>query len=213
MKKAFMSSKWIFSLVFVVAVVLLVVKLYAEPQEIKVKEVIDGDTIILSNDKTVRYIGIDAPDEGCWLTWEATKENEKMVKGKEVTVKYDIDTLERDNQGRRPRILAYVWVDSLLVNEELLKKGLAWVRIVSPNLKYRERFIVAQKQARAKKIGVWSIPVSPETCYVATKVPNSEFIFHRPDCEHAKKIKEPTRFETRDDALDAGYRPCKKCMP
>jgi len=209
MRNIFFKSRWVFYIVFVLAVVLLVFRLCPAPQEIKVKEVEDGDTIVLSNGDRVRYIGIDTPETKCWLSWEATKANEEMVKGKEITLRYGIDSL--DDSGR---VLAYVWVDSLLINAELIKKGLAWVYTVSPNLDHREHFISLQKQAREKKLGVWSIPVSLETLYVATEK-SREFIFHRPDCEAAKKIKSENliRFETRDEALDSGYRPCKKCWP
>lgn len=117
----------------------------------------------------------------------------------------------KDDWGRT---LAYVWVDSIMVNAELIKKGLALVYLFSPNLKYRDVFISFQKQAREKKMGIWSIPIQQEKYYVATKQ-SRRFVFHRPDCEWAKKIKSEylLRFETRDQAFDLGYSPCRDCKP
>jgi len=39
--------------------------------------------------------------------------------------------------------------------------------------------------------------------------------FHKPDCIYAKKIKDENKiyFLTRDAAISAGYKPCKRCNP
>jgi methylphosphotriester-DNA--protein-cysteine methyltransferase len=40
-------------------------------------------------------------------------------------------------------------------------------------------------------------------------------VFHRPDCEWAKKINPQNLvgFKTREDAIKSGKRPCKVCKP
>ena len=40
-------------------------------------------------------------------------------------------------------------------------------------------------------------------------------VFHRPNCRHARRIKPEYRviFSTREEAINAGYRPCKVCKP
>jgi micrococcal nuclease len=209
MKRSFVRSSWILYLVFVFVLALLIFTLYPTYKGIKVKEVKDGDTIVLSSGEIVRYIGIDTPERGDTLFWEATNANKEILKGKRITLEYGLD--KQDDYGRT---LAYVWVDSLMINAELIKNGLARVYLFSPNLKYKDRLIFLQKQARDKGIGIWSIPVSPEKYYVATK-DSRRFVFHRPDCKWAKKIKSKNllRFETRDQALDLGYSPCRDCRP
>jgi len=54
--------------------------------------------------------------------------------------------------------------------------------------------------------------VQAEYKYVASK--NSE-VFHKPDCNWAKKIKPEnlTGYNDRNEALKAGKRPCKRCKP
>jgi methylphosphotriester-DNA--protein-cysteine methyltransferase len=39
--------------------------------------------------------------------------------------------------------------------------------------------------------------------------------FHLPECEGAVKMSEKnrTRFETREEAIQAGYKPCGTCKP
>lgn len=48
--------------------------------------------------------------------------------------------------------------------------------------------------------------------YVGNK--NSK-IFHYADCSSAAKMKAENRvnFSSRDEAINGGYRPCKKCSP
>ena len=40
-------------------------------------------------------------------------------------------------------------------------------------------------------------------------------IFHRPDCSSLNRTAEKNKipFDTRQDALDAGYTPCQRCNP
>ncbi len=187
----------------------MVFTLYPSILGIRVSEVTDGDTIVLNNGNVVRYIGIDTPEQGDSFFAEATETNRQLVRGKKLRLEYDID--KRDGYGR---VLAYVWVDSLLVNAELIRRGLASVYLFSPNLKYRDDFVSLQKEARDNQAGIWSVAVSEEEYYVASRK-SKRFVFHRPDCRWAEKIQRQNRmrFESRGEALDSGYAPCRTCKP
>lgn len=202
-------TRWILYAAFVLAVVLLILTLYPSFWGIGVREVTDGDTIILNNGQIVRYIGVDAPEEDEPFYWEATEVNRKLLEGGGLTLGYDID--KRDRYGR---VLAYVWMDTLLVNAELVRRGLASVYTFLPNLKYRDRFVSLQREARNMRAGIWSIEVPEEEYYVASRR-SKRFVFHRPDCQWATRIKEDNliRFETRGEALDSGYSRCRTCKP
>ncbi|MDQ0226889.1 thermonuclease family protein [Metabacillus niabensis] len=55
-------------------------------------------------------------------------------------------------------MLAYVYIDNTMVNEQLLEKGLARVAYVyEPNTKYVDEFYEIQKNAMEQEIGIWSI--------------------------------------------------------
>ncbi|UCB53226.1 MAG: thermonuclease family protein [Candidatus Zixiibacteriota bacterium] len=209
MRRGRVSRRWILAVVFVLAVVFLVLVFHPAFRGIRVMEVTDGDTIVLKDGEEVRYIGIDTPERDDPFFREATQANKEMLKGGRIRLEYD-----RDRRDRYGRLLAYVWVDTLLLNAELIKKGLASVYLFSPNLKYRDRFIAVQREARQKEKGIWSIPVEAEAYYVASRR-SGRFVFHRPECGSAKKIKRENlmRFETRDEALDSGYSPCRNCKP
>ena len=133
------------------------------PEEALVTDVIDGDTVVLSTGRKVRYLGINAPEvrvrQG--TTWvyrpqpfskEATDCNRDLVLGKWVHLEYD--TRKKDDYGR---ILAYLRQGDLLVNTELVKRGLALVDIRKPDYRYHTSLLAAQEDARNRGEGVWSV--------------------------------------------------------
>jgi micrococcal nuclease len=209
MKRSRTRSRYILYAAFLLAAAVLVYALYPSSLGLKVSQVVDGDTIKLNNGEMVRYIGIDTPEKGEAFYDDATQANRELVQGKKLSLEYDVD--KRDRYGR---MLAYVWVDTILVNAELIRRGLASVYTFLPNLKHRDRFVSEQKQARQRGWGIWSREIAREAYYVASRK-SDRFIFHRPDCEWARRIKEENRvrFETREAALDSGYSPCRSCKP
>ncbi len=126
-----------------------------------VSRVIDGDTIELSNREMVRYIGIDAPEirekkNGEWVykprpyAEEARVFNQKLVEGKSVRLEFDVQ--KRD---KYKRLLAYVYEGDEMVNIEMVRSGFAMIYTYPPNIKYSQRFLDAQKEARNNKKGLW----------------------------------------------------------
>ncbi|KKQ98436.1 MAG: hypothetical protein UT24_C0004G0059 [Candidatus Woesebacteria bacterium GW2011_GWB1_39_12] len=130
----------------------------------KVIKVIDGDTIVLENSETVRYIGIDTPEVSqgreCFSK-ESTEKNIELVLGKEIRLKKDVS--ERDRYGR---LLRYVYVGDTFINETLVRDGFAFSYTYPPDVKYSELFKEAEKDARENKRGLWgkcneSLRISP----------------------------------------------------
>ncbi len=123
------------------------------PTREKVKRVVDGDTIELVNGQIVRYVGVNAPNNGEPFEEEATEANAKLVSGKTVTLEYDTYTSDRFG-----RVLAYPFVDGKNVVVELAKKGLVRVTIYEDRrrLKYQDELLKAQEEAQKKKRGIWS---------------------------------------------------------
>ena len=70
------------------------------------KEVIDGDTFVLTNDVTIRLLGINAPEKEQINGEEATDYLSKLIKDKRVYLEYD-----RYQDEQFARILAWVWVN------------------------------------------------------------------------------------------------------
>jgi len=127
----------------------------------RVLQVIDGDTVIIDHPKVdrVRYLGINTPEKlhpespGDPFSAESTKFNKQLVLGKDVTL--EIDEEKYDPYGR---LLAYVFIDGKLVNEELVREGLARTFFIGPNRKYENRINKAQKEAQKSRKGLWGNP-------------------------------------------------------
>jgi micrococcal nuclease len=122
-----------------------------------VTRTIDGDTIKLDTGQSVRYIGIDTPETvdprkpvQCYGK-EASERNKQLVEGKTVILEKDIS--ETDRYGR---LLRYVWIDDTLVNEQLVREGYAHSSTYPPDIKYQDRFNMAEKLARTEKLGLWA---------------------------------------------------------
>src|SRR3989344_4219835 len=94
------------------------------PKEAKVKRVIDGNTIELTNGQIVRLVGVNAPNNNEEFENEATEYTKKLIEGKKVKLEYD--SYKSDRFGR---ILAYVLIDNKNLAIELVKRGLAKVTI------------------------------------------------------------------------------------
>jgi len=114
--------------------------------------VIDGDTIEIAGGYHVRYIGIDAPEKGEPFYGEATEANRNLVGGKKLYLEGDVE--DKDEYGR---LLRYVWVDTTMVNAELVRLGYAYSYSYPPNTKYQAYFLQLEKQAREQRLGLWSL--------------------------------------------------------
>lgn len=124
-----------------------------------VLRVIDGDTIeVLVGDQEidVRLIGVDTPETvhpsepvGCFGR-RASSFTKRSLESKDVALEFDVEKTDRYG-----RALAYVWLEEKLFNEQLLRRGFALVSTFPPNVKYVDRFVAAQRQARKTKAGLW----------------------------------------------------------
>jgi micrococcal nuclease len=126
-----------------------------------VLRVVDGDTIWVSQpDEKIRLIGIDAPEtrntgkkQVGYYGKEASDYLKARLKGKKVRLEYDV---QRYDIYRRT--LAYVYLeDGTMINAELVRLGYATVMTVAPNVKYADKFILLQQEARKKKRGLWAV--------------------------------------------------------
>jgi len=120
-------------------------------QSVKVTRVLDGDTIEIEGGQRVRYLGINAPESGEPFFTEATRENERWVAGRTVKLEFDVQT-----QDRYQRLLAYVWADGQLVNEEIVRNGYAVSETIQPDVKYQDLILKAEKEAREHCRGLWA---------------------------------------------------------
>lgn len=179
---------------------------------LKVVKVVDGDTVILSNGQTVRYIGIDTPEQGQPFYEAAKNFNRKLVQGKTVELEFDVERY--DHYGR---MLAYVFVRDksgrrIFVNAEMVRNGFARIYTRPPNVKYADLLVKLQEEARTNKRGLWSVYKPTRSPVVGNK---RTMVFHRMSCPSVWKISPQNRirFPSAEAALEQGFSPCRECQP
>jgi len=123
-----------------------------------VSKVFDGDSVVLSDGREIRYIGIDAPETGGNRPAEyggkaAADLNERLVEEKSVRLEFDVET--KDHYGRT---LAYVYVGDTMINREIVLAGAAPAVPYPPNLRHGEELSAAMDEARRARRGLWADP-------------------------------------------------------
>jgi modification methylase len=102
-----------------------------------VKEVISPEKIRLSNDLTVRFIGIK---ENPIKNGDATKFLSDKLKGKRVFLKYDLMKFDNENN-----LFCYIYLENkTFINAHLIKSGLVLVDTIS-DYKFKNRFLTLLK--------------------------------------------------------------------
>lgn len=141
-----------------------------EAELVSVASIIDGDTIeVIRADgsrEPVRLIGIDAPERGeCWAV-EATAALEELIPvGSEVGM-----TSDQTDRDRFDRLLRYLWVGSISVNEELVRQGAAISRRYPPDTARSARLDAAQDEARSAGVGLWAMDACGEASLAELRI-------------------------------------------
>ncbi len=134
----------------------------------KVTQIFDGDTIEVNMNgrkEKIRMIGVDTPETHdprkavqCYGQ-AASNFTDSLVRNQSVRLEADSLSTNRD---RYDRLLRYVYIDSTLVNSELIKQGYGFAYVGFPFTK-SEEFKSLQTDAEQNKAGLWG------TCAVETK--------------------------------------------
>ena len=149
-------------LVVIISFFLLCSNSLASTEKLKVQfsSCVDGDTakfITENGIETVRFLAIDTPEY-------TTK---KEVYGKEASnftcnalknankIELELDT-NSDVYDRYDRLLAWVWVDGILLQKEIVKEGLSQVAYLYGDYKYTTLLQDMEKSAKTQKLNIWS---------------------------------------------------------
>ena len=141
---------------FITLVLLLSLPVTSRAWSGEVVGISDGDTITVLNSKTlkdvkIRLYGIYCPEGGQAFSKRARQFTSKTVYGKVVEVK----VMATDRYGRT---VAMIYADKTLLNEELVKAGLAMVYWQYCHHPICETWKGLQIGARMDKRGLWSDP-------------------------------------------------------
>lgn len=126
----------------------------------KVERIIDGDTFIIEGNRQIRLMSVNAPEVGLCGSKEATQKLTELISGKKIRLVGEIN----DHYGR---FLALVYIDDLLVNEQMILSG--WARFTSTASSASEILKTAFNKAKSEKLGVFS-----SLCFQTTNSNNSK---------------------------------------
>lgn len=186
-------------------------------KDMMVVSVHDGDTFTLGDGQRVRILGADAPELTKCGADEATKKLTELVMGKTVRITEE----KRDTYGRR---MGLVWIESTLVNEVILKEGLARPDY-TPNSQ-NERLKTAYRDASDNNRGIHSdmckktSPTPPnKTCVIKGNIDKAtwDHFYHLPSCRHYNQIVLDEDmgegfFCSEKEAQTAGFRLAPDCL-
>lgn len=130
----------------------------AQAETARVAYVIDGDTVILEDERHIRLLAINTPEVEGKRSAEPGGEAAKRWLKQRIegqSVRLISEQQKRDKYGRW---LFYLFdAEGQLLNEALLNNGLAVLSVHPPNFKYLSRLESAQQYAETQKRGIWGM--------------------------------------------------------
>lgn len=207
--------------IYVIALLSIAINGYfliSKDGEMVVTEVHDGDTFTLKNGDRIRLLGIDAPELGNCGATESTKFLESMVLGKSVKITEE----RKDTYGRTMGLVFVGTTKSTLVNEQMLKAGLARANY-DPNSR-SEDLKDAYNKAKSEEIGIFSdLCKNPKptnkNCVIKGNInqDTGEKLYHLPTCRHYNQIvleadRGEKYFCTESEAKKAGFTLAPDCL-
>jgi micrococcal nuclease len=188
----------------------------AESAWVRIKWVVDGDTIILQDGRHVRYIGIDTPEIGHKnqraepMADLARSTNRQIVEGWRLRLVFD-----QEQTDRYGRTLAYVYrSDGVLVNAELVKNGCAHVLYEWPNTSKAQVLLSVQREAMRVGLGIWRDVERDEKPLAPYRGNRSSKRFHAHDCPMGKTMAKKNQIWLKNQwaAFWEGYAPARECI-
>ena len=123
---------------------------------VTVASITDGDTLDVRADDgsvfEVRVIGTNTPESGECFSDEATRVLAALAPpGSRIGMTSDVSDIDQFD-----RLLRYLWVGAMSINEETVRRGAALSRSYPPDTAMTERFDDAQAAAKEAELGLWS---------------------------------------------------------
>jgi len=127
-----------------------------------VQSVIDGDSLTLTDGRTVRVVGIQAPKlpkgRPNFAEWPFARDAQaalgELVQGRSVTLHFG-----GTREDRYGRVLAQLARDDgLWVEGELIRRGLARVYTFPDNRAAAAEMLALEREARTERRGLWAAP-------------------------------------------------------
>ena len=149
-------------IVFFLAFLIVNINSVYARETVKYVGCIDGDTIkvlVKNKEATVRLLAVDTPEvekpdkPGDYYGKEASEYTcTRIKKAQKIELEYDSNS---DKYDKYDRLLAWVFLDGKLLQNDLVRLGYAKVAYLYGDYKYADMLKEKQEMASAKGLGIW----------------------------------------------------------
>jgi micrococcal nuclease len=130
---------------------------------------IDGDTAVFNIDdkiQTVRFLAIDTPEstnkKEFYGKEASTYTCNKLTSANNIVLELDSNSDEYD---RYNRMLAWIFVDEILLQDDIIKNGYGKVAYIYGDYKYTNVLYESEIYAKENKLGIWQDEVDNDVYY------------------------------------------------
>ena len=189
-------------------------KLPSDAEKIMVRNVYDGDTMTLIDERRVRLLGIDTPEvkEQQPFAQEAKSYTKQLIDSHkdQVYLSFEPNQNKEDHYGR---LLGYVYVQTspnqyVCINEGIVEAGFA--SVYSPNAASKiqnfDKYIALQSIARTNHRGIWKDFQGDTIVYKTT----NGAAYHKKSCQHISHSNNLIEVKA-SLATEQGLHPCRTC--
>ncbi len=131
-------------------------------EKISVRHVYDGDTVLLTDGRKLRFLGLNAPETRGQKHFDPIPgKNARQYVRKLLNRHENILFLQHDSerQDRYGRLLAHAFLsDGRNLAQILIEQGLATALIIPPNVQLADCYSSKENSARNKQRGIWKRP-------------------------------------------------------
>lgn len=170
--------------------------------------VIDAGQVELLSGECVDLIGVKPFADRSSASAQFEFLLDSLLIGRPLEIEYDND--------RRVTGM-YLWRDSLLINSELLRRGLAQVWDDTLAFKFSQKFIAAEQEAKAARRGNWRFAAPDSTTIAVTGIAGDDTVYvskagkkyHQAGCRFLSQNK--IALPLSKARLE--YAACRSCIP
>ena len=164
-------------------------KLKYSLEDVNVTRIIDGDTIIVNENQTLRLLCVNAPEKNKQY-YEEARDFLNELENKTIQILRD-----KEDSDQYERKLRYLFYQGTLVNKRILEQGLAHIYLCE-DLEFEKELEKAEESARKNKLGIWKTSTSKcSSCIELLELnPIDEFFILKNNCNFS------CNFQAKDEA-------------
>ncbi len=149
--------------IYLILILIIYCPIIVNAKVVELDRCIDGDTARFFTEKgseSVRFLAIDTPETNHPQKGREPFGQEasdftcqKLKDANEIRLEFDENS---DRYDRYDRLLAWIFVDDVLLQSLIIEEGLGEVAYLYGDYKYTEKLQIKQAEAKLQKIGIWS---------------------------------------------------------